>query len=295
HDLGTGTYTIMTQVAADELGLPLEKVTAELGDSSLPEAPVSGGSQSAGSILPAVQMACRSALGKLKALATANETSPLHGVAPDDIEAAEGALRMKSDPTRSVAYAAIFAQTGEGVVEATEKADPAAEKKDKREQGPTAKPTVAFQSYGAFFVEVHVHRLTGETRVKRIVAAMDIGQPLNLKTARSQIIGGTAFGIGAALSEHSIYDETSGAWITQDLGSYHVPVNADVPEIDVSFVGPPDFEFNAIGARGIGEIGNTGISAAIGNAVYHATGVRVRDLPITPEKILAGLPHEGTA
>ncbi|MDB6092773.1 MAG: aromatic aldehyde oxidoreductase molybdenum-binding subunit [Verrucomicrobia bacterium] len=289
HDLGTGTYTIMTQAAADELGLPLEKVSAQLGDSTLPEAPVSGGSQSAASILPAVQMACRSALAKLKALATSEADAPLHGVAPADLEAADAGLRVKSDHSRHVTYAALFERSGEGAIEATEKVDPSAETKDKREQPSYSRTTTAYQSYGAFFVEVHVHRLTGETRVRRIVTAMDIGQPLNLKTARSQVIGGTAFGLGAALSEHSLFDEDSGAWITRDLGTYHVPVNADLPEIDVSFVGPPDFKFNALGARGLGEIGNTGITAAIGNAIYHATGARIRELPITPEKILSSL------
>ncbi|MDB6169849.1 MAG: aromatic aldehyde oxidoreductase molybdenum-binding subunit [Verrucomicrobia bacterium] len=295
HDLGTGTYTIMTQTAADELGLPLEKVSATLGDSTLPEAPFSGGSQSAGSILPAVQMAARSVLTKLKTLAAADAKSPLAGLAADDLEAAEGGLRAKSNPSRRVAFAAIFEKSGEGALEATEKTEPAAETKDKREQPSYSPKTTAYQSYGAFFVEVHVHRLTGETRVKRVVTAMDIGQPLNLKTARSQILGGAVFGIGAALTEHSLFDENSGAWITQDLGTYHVPVNADVPEIDVTFVGPPDFKFNSVGARGIGEIGNTGISAAIGNAIYHATGVRVRELPFTTEKILGGLSHEGAA
>jgi xanthine dehydrogenase YagR molybdenum-binding subunit len=153
---------------------------------------------------------------------------------------------------------------------------------------------MAYQSFGAFFVEVRVHQLTCETRVSRIVAVMDIGQPVNLKTARSQVLGGATFGIGAALSEHSILDEKSGRWITQDLGTYHVPVNADVPEIDVTFVGPPDYKFNALGARGVGEIGNTGMAAAIGNAVYHATGVRIRELPITADKILTALQREGT-
>jgi xanthine dehydrogenase YagR molybdenum-binding subunit len=179
-------------------------------------------------------------------------------------------------------------------VEATEGVDPASEKKQKQMESYLSWNTMAYQSFGAFFVEVRVHKLTCETRVSRVVAVMDIGQPINVKTSRSQVLGGTTFGLGAALTEHSIVDPKSGQWITQDLGTYHVPVNADVPEIDVTFVGPPDYKFNSMGARGIGEIGNTGSAAAVGNAIYHATGVRVRELPITPEKILAGLSREGT-
>lgn len=295
HELGTGTYTIMAQAAADALGLPIKKVSAMLGDSTLPEAPVSGGSQSAGSILPAVQVAARDVLEKLKHLATADPGTALHGLKPEDLEAHEGGLRAKSDPSRRAPFAAIFEQSGEGALEATAKANPTAQTKDKEEQPFYARTTTAFQSFGVFFTEIRVHKLTCETRVARIVAAMDIGQPLNLKTARSQIIGGAAFGIGAALTEHSVFDEAAGQWITHDLGTYHVPVNADIPEIDVSFVGPPDYKFNSVGARGIGEIGNTGLAAAIGNAVYHATGARIRELPITPEKIMAELDHAGIA
>ncbi len=294
QDLGTGTYTIMTQVAADELSLPLEKVKARLGDSTQPQAPVSGGSQSAASILPAVQMACRSALSQLSSLASADAQSPLHGLKIEEMAPFDGALSSKSDPGKKQNFAEILARSGKGAIEATESVDPKSEKKDPREQSVLSWNSLAYQSFGAFFVEVRVHKLTSEARVSRITAVMDIGLPLNLKTARSQVMGGATFGIGAALSEHSILDPASGEWITQDLGTYHVPVNADVPAMDIQFVGPPDYKFNSLGARGVGEIGNTGIAAAIGNAIYHATGVRVRDLPITPEKIMSGLQHEGT-
>jgi xanthine dehydrogenase YagR molybdenum-binding subunit len=295
HELGTGTYTTMAQTAADSLGLPLSKVEARLGDSDQPEAPVAGGSQSTASVLPAVQMACLSALAELAKLAVADPGSPLHGASIDNLEPADGALRLKGDPSSSQPFSAILRQAGQGAVEALESVDPADEKKDKRVQHFYSRKTTAYQSFGAFFVEVRVHKLTCETRVTRIVAAMDIGQPINLKTARSQVLGAATFGIGAALSEHTILDEESGRWITQDLGTYHLPVNADVPEIDVQFVGPPDYKFNSLGARGIGEIGNTGIAAAIGNAVYHATGARIRELPISVEKILAAMPDEGTS
>ena len=283
----------MAQAAADGLGLPLEKVRARLGDSNEPEAPVSGGSQSAASVLPAVQSACLAALSQLADLASVDAQSPLHGLKVDDLHPVDGALQSRADGTKREAFAQIMAKAGKGSVDATEAVDPMSEKRSKEEQSFFSWNTTAYQSFGAFFVEVRVHKLTCETRVSRMVAAMDIGQPLNLKTARSQILGGAIFGIGAALSEHSILDETSGCWITQDLGTYHVPVNADAPDIDVTFVGPPDYKFNSLGARGIGEIGNTGSAAAIGNAVYHATGVRIRELPITPDKILTALKKAG--
>jgi xanthine dehydrogenase YagR molybdenum-binding subunit len=293
QDLGTGTYTIMTQTAADELGLPLEKVKANLGDSTEPEAPVSGGSQSAASVLPAVQAACRSALAQLTELAAKDSKSPLYGLSADETTPVGGTLASKADTSKRQAFTEILSSSGRGAVEATESVDPASEKKQKQEQSLFSWNTLAYQSFGAFFVELRVHKLTCETRVSRIVTVMDIGLPVNLKTARSQVLGGATFGIGAGLTEHTILDDVSGHWITQDLGTYHVPVNADVPDIDVTFVGPPDYKFNDLGARGVGEIGNTGIAAAIGNAVYHATGVRIRELPITPDKILTALQHEG--
>jgi xanthine dehydrogenase YagR molybdenum-binding subunit len=299
QDLGTGTYTIMAQTTADGLGLPLEKVTAKLGDSAQPEAPVSGGSQSAASILPAIQAACDMAVNQLAQLAVADGTSPLHGLKPEDVTVAQGALQAKADPGKQQTFVEILARAGQGAVEGNASVDPAAEKKQKKEQSLVEKffspETTAYQSFGAFFVEVRVHKLTCEARVSRLTAVMDIGQPLNLKTARSQVMGGATFGIGAALSEHTILDRETGCWITQDLGTYHVPVNADVPDVDIHFVGPPDYKFNPLGARGVGEIGNTGIAAAIGSAIYHATGVRVRELPITPEKILGGLSQAGLA
>jgi xanthine dehydrogenase YagR molybdenum-binding subunit len=293
QDLGTGTYTIIAQAAADILGLPLDKIRSEIGDSTFPEAPVSGGSQSAASILPAVQDAARTAVDSLSKLAVADDKSPLKGLKPEDLSVANGGLLAKNDPSKTDSYTSILNRAGKGVMEGMGQADPANEKKQKKEQETletiVTPPKTEYQSFGAFFVELRVHRLTCEVRVNRVVTAMDIGLPYNLKTARSQIMGGTTFGIGAALMEHTILDTQKGRWITEDLGTYHVPVNADVPAIDIVFVGPPDYQFTPLGGRGIGEIGNTGIAAAIGNAVYHATGVRVRDLPITPDKILNAL------
>ena len=289
QDLGTGTYTIMAQTAADVLQLPIEKIQVQLGDSTYPEGPVSGGSQSAASVLPAVQAAAQSALAALTKLATADSISPLKGLKPEEIGVDQGRLLVKANPSQNQTFVAILEKAGEGAVEAEYSVDPANDKKQKAEQSMFSPNTTAYQSFGAFFVEARVHKLTCEVRLARIVTAMDIGQPLNLKTARSQIMGGTTFGIGAALMEHTILDTEKGRWITHDLGTYHVPVNPDAPEIDIHFVGPPDYKFNPLGGRGIGEIGNTGIAAAIGNAIFHATGVRIRELPITPDKILTAM------
>jgi xanthine dehydrogenase YagR molybdenum-binding subunit len=293
QDLGTGTWTIVGQAAADALGLPLGKVKVQIGDSTFPEAPVSGGSSSTASVLPAVAAAARSALLQLAKLAIDDPKSPLHGLDAESLAAHGGALYASN---KSDSFQSILARAGQAAVDATEKVDPASEKKAEKEQSSLAPKKFAHQSFGAFFVEVRVHRLTCETRVTRITAVLDIGRPMNLTTARSQILGGSVFSIGAALTEHSLLDDDSGRWITQDLGSYHVPVCADVPAIDVRFVGGPDLEFNPLGGRGVGEIGNTGLAAAIGNAIWHATGVRIRELPITPDKILVALSeNEGAA
>ena len=196
QDLGTGTYTIMAQTAGDELGLPIEKIKANLGDSTEPEAPVSGGSQSTASVLPAVQAACRSALAQLANLAAKDSKSPLYGLSADELTPINGKLCAKSDPSKQEAFVDILAQAGKGAVEATETVDPASEKKQKQEQSYFSWDTMAYQSFGAFFVELRVHKLTCETRISRIVTTIDIGQPVNLKTARSQILGGATFGIG---------------------------------------------------------------------------------------------------
>jgi len=151
---------------------------------------------------------------------------------------------------------------------------------------PEANKKFAFQSFGAHFCEVKIDSALPRVQVNRVVSVMDCGRVVNAKTARSQIIGGVVMGIGMALTEETAYDPGTGLPVTRNLADYHVPTNADIPEIDVHFVGEPDFAFNPIGARGMGEIGITGIAAAIANAVYHATGKRVRDLPITPDKLI---------
>ncbi|MBB3260906.1 xanthine dehydrogenase YagR molybdenum-binding subunit [Paraburkholderia bannensis] len=275
QDIGTGTYTVMTQVAADALGFAPERIHFALGDSSLPRAPVSGGSQSAASVSPAVQAAASAARDKLVALAVADPASPVHGAASADVAVVDGWVVLRADATRRDPAAAIIARAGGQPIEAQATAKPGAEKQQ-----------FAFHSFGAVFAEVHVDADLGTLRVARIVGAYDVGQVLNAKTARSQLLGGMVWGVSTALHEHGQLDTRTGRFANGNFADYHVPVNADIGDLDVLFVGPPDLRFNALGVRGIGEIGITGVPAAIANAVYHATGVRVRDLPITLDKVM---------
>jgi len=274
QDLGTGTYTIMTQIAAETLGLPVERVRFELGDTSLPAAPVSGGSMTAASVGPAVQAACNAVRGKLVALAVKDERSPLKGLAPEQVRIDGGVLIAVSDPARKEEAAAIIARRGQPLVASGDAApDPEHERN-------------ASHSFGAVFVEVRVDPDLGEIRVPRIVATYDVGRRLNAKTALSQLQGGIVWGVSLALHEHSVLDQRTGRFVNANLAEYHVPVNADIGRLDITFIDEPDLPFNPLGARGIGEIGITGVPAALCNAVYHATGRRIRELPITLDKLL---------
>ncbi|MRV73329.1 molybdopterin-dependent oxidoreductase [Duganella sp. FT92W] len=275
HDLGTGTYTIMTQVAADALGWPVGKVTFELGDTAMPQAPVSGGSMTAASVAPAVQAAATAVRAKLVALATGDAMSPVHGAAADDVLVENGWLLRKSQPDRREPAAALIARNGGAPVTADSEAKPGDEKKQ-----------VSLHSFGAVFVEVHVDADLGTVRVPRIVGVYDVGRLLNRKTGHSQLMGGIVWGLGMALTEKTEMDWRVGRAVNANLADYHVPVNADIGAIDVTVLDGADPHINALGARGIGEIGITGVAAAIANAVYHATGKRVRDLPITADKLI---------
>jgi xanthine dehydrogenase YagR molybdenum-binding subunit len=276
QELGTGTYTVMTQVAADALGLPVDKVRFELGDTALPPAPVSGGSQTVASVAPAVQAAAEAVADKLAALAIADRRSPLAGAARDDVSMENGWLFLHSAPERREPYGAVVARNGGRAVEASAEARPDGDEE-----------AYSMHSFGAVFAEVHVDADLGEIRVPRIVAAYGVGQLLNEKTGRSQLMGGVVWGIGMALMEQSEYDLRYGRVVNANLAEYLVPVNADIGAIDIVVVPEKDLHVNPLGAKGIGEIGITGVAAAIANAVYHATGKRVRDLPITLDKLLA--------
>jgi xanthine dehydrogenase YagR molybdenum-binding subunit len=278
QDLGTGTYTIMTQIAADALGLPIERVKFELGDSKLPPSPVSGGSMTASSVGSAVKQACLLARTKLVELATTD--GPLKGAPNDDVDVAGGFVASKRDASKREAIADLVRRSGQEELVARVD-NPAKEDRKK----------FSCHSFGAQFAEVKVDEDTGEVRVSRVVSAFAAGKILNAKTARSQMLGGIVWGIGFALTEHSVRDPRTGRVVTRDLADYHVPVNADTPDIEVIFVDEDDPHVNEIGAKGVGEIGITGVAAAIANAVFHATGKRVRDLPITLDKLALNRPR----
>jgi xanthine dehydrogenase YagR molybdenum-binding subunit len=272
QDIGTGTYTIMTQLAADELAMPPGAVRFELGDTALPETPLSAGSFTASSTGSAVKVACAKLRDKLIALAVADPRSPLRGAPAAEVTADGGALvyRKARDP-----YAAIVTRTGFPEVAFQHTTAPRPDRDDR-----------SIHAFGAQFVEVAVDPDLGEVRVRRVVSAFGCGRILNPKTARSQLVGGIVWSIGMALTEHAPRDPHTARPVVRDLADYHVPVHADVPAIDVILVDEVDPYVNEIGAKGLGEIGNTGAAAAIANAVYHATGIRVRDLPILPDKLL---------
>jgi xanthine dehydrogenase YagR molybdenum-binding subunit len=235
HDLGTGMYTIIAQVASDALGIPLANVTVKIGDSKYPKGPVAGGSQSTASVMPPLVDACEQLKRK----------------AGGDVASAKAGL------------------------EATASAS-----------GEVDEEKHAFHSFGAQFCEVRYDEELARLRVTRFTGVFDCGRVLNPKTARSQMVGGIIMGLGMALMEETLLDPRSGAIVTNNLADYHVPVNADVPPIEIAFVEHPDLIFNSLGVRGMGEIGIVGVAAAVANAVYHASGRRVRDLPIVPERLM---------
>lgn len=275
QDLGTGTYTILGQIAADAVGLPAGRVQVEIGDTRLPEAPLSAGSRTAASVGPAVKGAADNALAALVALAIQDPRSPLHGLPASQVTAAAGALQARSGPARRDGFTDILSRAGQPEVAAR------AEAKESEDRA-----RYAIHAFGAQFAEVAVDPDLGEARVRRFVGAFATGKVLNAKTGRSQLIGGIVWGIGMALLERTERDARTGRVATRDLADYHVPIQSDVPPIDIIMIDETDAHVNAIGAKGMGEIGNTGSHAAIANAVYHATGRRIRDLPITPDKLL---------
>ena len=275
-DIGTGTYTILTQIAADSLGLTMEAVTTKLGDTDLPEAPVAGGSWTAASSGTAVMKACRDVGEQLFKLARRMDDSPLANVDFERVAFADGRIAVADDPARGVALVDVMRAAGVEKLEATASAAP-----DK-----DFNATYEAYTHSAIFAEVKVDEELCQVRVTRIVSAIAAGKVLNPKTARSQILGGVVMGIGSALEEESMMDTRLGRFMNHNLGEYHVPVNADIHDIEVIFVDEED-KANPLGVKGLGEIGIVGTAAAIANAVHHATGKRIRDLPITIDKILA--------
>jgi len=245
NDMGTGSYTVVAITAAETLGIPVEKVRVEMGDSQLPNGGLAGGSQMTASLVPTVMKACQEIL-------------------------------KNANCTTGTEACAALQKTGRAAIEASASSAPGDETKK-----------WAFQSWGAHFCEVTVDEAIGRLRVTRWVSVMDVGRIINTKAAASQVRGGVIMGIGQALMEECHFDPNTGYPVVYDLATYHFPAHADTPRIDVAFVGEPDLNFNPAGVRGVGEIGITGVSAAIANAIYHATGKRLRSLPLTPDKLIA--------
>jgi len=281
QDIGTGTYTILAQLAAETTGVALDKVEVALGDTSLPEGPVSGGSMATASVIPAVLAAADDAIKSLITVATTTPGSPFEKRKNDELAFENGRIFVKaSGPASGVPFADLLRRadlrfvTGSGKSNATF----GEEKKEK--------PKFSTHSYGCHFVEVTWQPEIARLRVNRVVSVMDAGRIINPLAGRNQIEGAVVMGIGMALFEHTTYDPQNGAPINSNVADYIMAVNADVPKLEVHFLDYPDKEINPLGARGIGEIGLAGIAAAITAATHHATGVRVRELPITIDKLI---------
>ena len=271
-DIGTGTYTIMAQVAADMLGLPLDNISIKLGNSDLPQSPVEGGSWIATSVANGIATTAGEIRDELLRIAKTIPNSPLANSATDEVALIDGKLVSNRDASRIVAVADVMRQAAVDRIEKEKTTTPA-------EDHSRAK-----NSHVAHFIEVKVDEQLGVVRVTRAVSAVAAGRILNTKTAGSQILGGVVWGIGMALHEETQIDHVFGRIMNANIAEYHVPVHADIHDIKVIFVDEPD-DSNPLGLKGVGEIGIVGVAAAVANAVYHATGRRVRHLPITLDKI----------
>jgi len=278
QDIGTGTYTILAQLASEKIGVPLDKVEVELGDSALPDGPISGGSLATSSVIPAVFKAADQAITSLLIVAISTPGSPFLGHKPEDLALQDGRVFVKAEGVaKGVPFGDVLRQanarlvTGSGSSEQTAFAP---------------NPHFSMHSYGCHFAEVTWQPEIARLRVSRVVSVMDAGRILNPLTGRNQIQGAVVMGIGMALFEETTYDPQNGAPINSNLADYIMTVNLDAPPIEVHFLDYPDKEINELGARGIGEIGLAGIAAAITDAVHHATGVRVRELPVKIEDLL---------
>lgn len=274
-DIGPGTYTVMTIIAAEHLGIDADKVKFELGDSTYPKAPSQGGSWTTASVGTAIYGAANAIKSKLFDIARNQKDSPLSEATSDDVEMKEGSLSLKSDPAKSFVIADLMKSARIDELSETFKAEPSEE----RENYSTG-------AHGAQFVEVKVDPTLGTVKVTRVVEVTACGQIINPKTSHSQEIGGVVWGIGMALEEQTKVDHRYGRMMNADLAEYHIPVHADIHSIETIFVEEEDKIVNPLGVKGMGELGLVGIPAAIANAVFHATGIRVRDLPISPEKLL---------
>jgi xanthine dehydrogenase YagR molybdenum-binding subunit len=279
QDIGTGTYTNLAQVAADKAGVPLDKVEVELGDTTLPPGPISGGSMATASVIPAVLAAADNAINSLLNIATSTPGTPFQNRKRDDLAFKDGKVFVKADGgANGLPFADLLGRANLRLVSGSGKSESTFS---------NPKPKFSTHSFGCHFVEVTWQPEIARLRVSRVVSVIDAGRILNPLAGRNQVEGAIVMGVGMALFEHTHYDPETGAPLNSNLADYVVAVNADAPTIEVHFLDFPDKEINPLGARGIGEIGLAGVAAAITSAVHHASGVRVRELPVRIEDLLA--------
>jgi xanthine dehydrogenase YagR molybdenum-binding subunit len=280
HDMGQGAWTAFAQIAADGLGLELDQMEFRAGTSDLPDAGIAGGSAHTATAGMAIHNAGAAVIAKLADLATGDQRSPLFGAGNAGVDARGGRLFRRDDEMRSDSYADILGRAGLAQVEA----------RGKGAADPAAQSTYAMHAHGAVFAEVKVDPDLGQIRVTRLVGAFAAGRVINPRLVRSQIFGGMIWGVSFALHEQAIIDRRSGRILNANLMEYHIPVNADVPSLEALMIDEHDPHVNALGIKGVGEIGITGSAGAVANAVWHATGIRARRFPIPIEDLVAGAP-----
>jgi xanthine dehydrogenase YagR molybdenum-binding subunit len=274
-DSGPGTATTMTGIASEVFGLSPHKITFELGDSSLPPGPTQGGSTTTSTLGSAVHDVCVALHQKMAELVTTKPGSVLQNAKLEELHFAKEFITLKTDPSKRVAYAEVLKQRDLSELEVT-----------KDSQAGDERNKYSIYSFAVHFVQLQVHEATGVVRIKKVVTVADAGKIINEKTAGSQLMGGVVSGIGMALMEDGVFDHRFGLFVNNNLADYHLPVSADVPHIEALFIDKPDPFINPMGSKGLGEIANVGFAAAVANAVYHATGKRIRTLPITPDKLI---------
>jgi len=279
QDIGTGTYTVLGQMVAELAGVELSKVNVVIGDTNLPPGPISGGSMATASLVPAVAQATRDAIDKLLAAASEGDSHFAHA-ATDQLAFAHGRVYRKGEsPDNGRRFEQVLAAARRGHVEGQGKSEGTF--------GQPGKKQYSSHSFGTHFVEVTWQPEIARLRVSRVLTVIDAGRIINPLTGRNQIEGAVVMGVGMALFEETHYDKRNGMAVNSNLADYIMTTHADSPEMDVVFLDYPDLKLNEMGARGIGEIGLAGVAAAITNAVHHATGIRVRDLPVHIEDLLA--------
>jgi xanthine dehydrogenase YagR molybdenum-binding subunit len=277
HDMGQGAWTALAQIAADGLGLALDRVEFSAGTSDLPDAGIAGGSAHTATAGMAIHNAGAAAIARLAELAMRDERSTLFGASNAGVVARDGGLFRRDDETRSESYAGILARAGLKEIEA----------RGKGAMDAAAQSNYAMHAHGAVFAEVKVDPDLGQIRVTRLVGAFAAGRVINPRLVRSQYLGGMIWGVSFALHEHAVMDRRSGRVLNANLADYHIPVNADVPNLEALIIDERDLHVNALGIKGVGEIGITGSAGAVANAVWHATGVRVRRFPIRIDDLVA--------